>query len=186
MTIEDTNARLGDDEAVSPRVRVTLSTGLRALFWLIFGGALIAMMFAHSAPSPLGAGLALVGAVAVGSSLAWAIRGQPVFGRRGPIVWGFVAALFAYVGLAGGYFWVVNRFLGAPVERTVTITGWTRHSRHNCNHFDFAGDSLALKPSTCAASAYRDEAIPGRQLVLIGRATPLGMAVESWRLGPRP
>lgn len=186
MTVEDRNAQLGGDEAVSPRVRVALSPGLRALAWIIIAGGLVAMIFAHSAPSPLGAGLALMGAVAAGSSFGWAIRGQPIFGRRGPIVWGFVVALFAYVGLAGGYFWAVNRFLGAPAERSVVITGWSRQIRYNCSHFEFAGDSLALKPSTCVASDYRDEAIPGRQLVLVGRATPLGMAVESWRLGPRP
>jgi hypothetical protein len=197
MTVEDASA---PSAGAGPR-RAPLA--LCAAILLMGVGAVVAIFFGHVAPTPLGTELALAGGVAAGAALAWAARDGGALSRsaglsassrsfmtrhaitRVPLL-GLVGGFFAYVALSGGLFWLVDRFAGAPTEQAVEITGWSSPGRRTCAHFEFRGEAFVLEPAACARRVDESEAIPGRQLILVGHATPLGLAVESWRLGPRP
>jgi hypothetical protein len=166
--------------------------------------AIYGLQFSPFLPTPLGERLALVAGCASAALIALAALVGPYslanpniaaqaakrwFLRFTPVRVLLFAGFFFFIayGAVGGALESIWTALTGPEKvQAATIVGWHTRSRYSCNAFEVAGSGWLGNHALCADSAYAAEAIRGRRIFLTGRASPLGINVERFRLGPAP
>ncbi len=90
---------------------------------------------------------------------------------------GLLGWLFSFYVLTNMVGDIYTRAAGAPVARTVTVSGWHHKGRNSCG-----GPRLAEYSwfgNLCLDSTWREQLSPGTQLHLRGTGSALGVEVES-------
>ena len=176
-----------------------------AVFLILTLSGPAAMWFSPHFPTPLATKIALAVAGMSGLRVAWRARDvalssaaksrlENMTGRgayiahhpwlRVPLL-GLAAFFLVFVDVRDGAFALVTAAVGEPAARTVTITG-TYHPRKSCARFEVQEEGFLLDRALCATRQELAQAVRGRRLTLVGRASPLGLNVERFEFGPRP
>ena len=200
MTILDRTPSVQAKPAISVRLQVGL-----AVFLAIALSLLGAMEFSRHFPSPLADKIALAVAGMFGLWVAWRMR-DGAFDSATKLRWermtgngaylahhqwlrvlafGLFAFGVLFVDIRDGVFGVVTAAFGRPAARTVTITG-TLHLSRSCAQFEVHEEWFLPDRALCATRQELAQAVRGRRLTLVGRASPLGLNVERFEFGPRP
>jgi hypothetical protein len=148
--------------------------------------SIYALLYSHFVPSPLGLRLAVFAAIlcSVGG-VALAFQPSPFSDRssKPEKLWVRVPAFgllcfgLGYSAFAAGFpAWYTTAF-GFPSERIVTVEKWRQRSRFSCEGPDLI--EVPLPNTICLSQKSAPFVRPGAKLVVRGRATALGIKVET-------
>ncbi len=193
-----------DPEFIAKPPRTPLQLGIAVVGFTLMIGALGAVFLSHFMPTPLEMKIARGVSAVVALCFAWESRdrgalnpvrlGYQVTGRPNWFIryqairilaMGTFFFFITLVAVEGGLMAVVTAMVGASTVRTVTIDGWSSEGQDRCPGFLVRGAPLLTYDALCAdPGLYRTQAVSGRTLLIAGKATSMGMNVETLKLGP--
>jgi hypothetical protein len=160
------------------------------------------IIFSKLLPTQFGVQVSTWIGVAVGMYAAWESRDGGTFGppnmklpagqrgawllhsawRRIPLMGAFAFAV-AFAATEGGLLSLITAATGHPASRTVLVAG-TQGGGRSCRRFSIDEVEILASSALCIPKSYRDEAVADRALTVFGKASPLGLNVERYELGP--